>query len=148
MRFTMISSIIELTLLLSDSSDSVTIVTENNEVIDALEKYGKLLAQKTGVKHLKIQKFNPEGFRKNFSVNYEKIEEEFGEDTPVVVGQIAMMSFESVKKNIQNGFLEFIADGKKFRVNSEYLKESFKYPKEYTVKHFSQGYVFFEGEKE
>ncbi len=118
----MIPDFIELTAAIM-GKDEVVIVPKNDQVINHLKEFGKLLSNKTNINHLIVQKAVPAGVEKKVEVDYEKIEKIYGEKTPVIVGKIATLSLESIKNKISNGVFKLNLDSTSFEFPAEFIKE-------------------------
>ncbi|MBR9679192.1 MAG: hypothetical protein GON13_02910 [Nanoarchaeota archaeon] len=142
----MISNVIDLTLALSKAGDKAVLVTNNESVIESLKEHGSEIAKKTGVKHLIVQKQDPEGVKKNFSVNYESVEEKYGDKTVMIIGKITTLSFESIKNNIKDGVFKIEVSGEEYEIDNSFLIEEIKKPEGSEIIDFGKGYVYVEPE--
>jgi hypothetical protein len=144
----MISNVIDLTLALSKAGDKAVLVTKDDSVVEALKKHGKEIANKTGVKHLIVQKHDPPGVRRNYSVDYEGVEDKYGDKTVMIIGKIATLSAESIKNNIKDGVFSLTLNGKEYEIEEKYLKEETTKPKDSEIIDFGKGYVYLAPESE
>ncbi len=144
----MISDVIDLTLALSKAGEKAVLVTSDNSVIETLKEHGKEIALKTGVKHLRVQKENPIGVRKNFSVNYEGVEKDYGDKAVVIIGKISTLSYESIKNNTKEGVFRLMVDGEECSIKEEFLKEELATPAGSKMFDFGKGYVYVEPESD
>ncbi|PIO00044.1 hypothetical protein COT72_02650 [archaeon CG10_big_fil_rev_8_21_14_0_10_43_11] len=142
----MIPVIIELSVLLSKTPKQVTLVTKDEGVLSMLEEQGSLIAKHTGITHLRAQAFDPEGVRRGLRVDYEKVEEQYGKDTPIIIGKIATLSAESVKKNTKEGIIMLTLNGKEYALESSWIEERVEAPEGFTKIQFSKGYILFKEE--
>jgi hypothetical protein len=144
----MISNVIDLTLALSKAGEKAVLVTKDESVIEALKEHGKEIANKTGVKHLIVQKNAPEGVRKSFTVDYEGVEKKYGDKTVVIIGKIATLSAESIKNNIKDGVFSITVNGEEYEIEEKHLKEEVTKPEGSEFIDFGRGYVYLEPESE
>lgn len=139
----MIPLIIELTALFCKTPKEVTLVTQDEDVLSAIEEYGRLIAKHTGITHLIAQKFDPEGVRRGLRVNYELVEEKYGKNTPIIIGKIATLSTESVKKHTSDGIIRLTLNGKEYALDESWVEETLTMPEGFAHIPFSKGYLFF-----
>ncbi|MGB9675212.1 MAG: isoleucine--tRNA ligase [Candidatus Nanoarchaeia archaeon] len=98
---------------------SITIVTENEELLHAVTKHKNLLMRLANILEI-LQDHKIEGIRHDVKADFSKIGPKFGKDAPEIVAALTRLSPESIIESLKKkGHLTLEINGKKFELEHE-----------------------------